>query len=279
MESHDQVVATFYKFVKLSDYAAWQQPLLRYCQAHQLKGTIVLAAEGINGSLAGSPERIDSLLACLRSDPRLKDLEHKQAWVNAPPFERMKVKLKKEIVPLGIPHIDPSLRSGTYVKPQDWNRLLSDPDVLLIDTRNEYEVTVGSFKGAHNPQIDSFREFPDYVRSHLDPGQHRRVALFCTGGIRCEKASAFMLEQGFEEVYQLQGGILKYLEEVPSQDSLWQGECFVFDQRVAVDQQLAVGSFLMCKACGHPVSVADQASPQYKLGISCPHCTSDPHPN
>lgn len=267
-----QIVATFYKFVKLPDFAQKQAPLLAYCQAQGIRGTILLAAEGINGTIAGSRQAIDSVLSFLRSDPRLIDLEHKESQADSPPFDRLKVRLKKEIVTLGLPEIDPSDRVGTYVSPQEWNALISDPEVTLIDTRNNYEVSIGTFKGAQNPQTTSFRQFPDYVRTHLDPSKHKKVAMFCTGGIRCEKATSLMMAQGFQEVYHLQGGILKYLEEVPPEESLWQGECFVFDQRVAVEHGLEAGTHEMCRSCGHPIAEADKTSPHYQEGISCPYC-------
>ena len=267
-----QIVATFYKFVKLPDFAQKQQPILSLCQAQAVKGTILLAAEGINGTIAASRESIDTVLSFLRSDSRLADLEHKESYTDSPPFERMKVRLKQEIVTIGLPQVDPNQQVGTYVNPKDWNALISDPEVTVIDTRNDYEVSIGSFKGAQNPQTESFRQFPDYIRQNLDPAKHKKVAMFCTGGIRCEKASAFMLSEGFQEVYHLKGGILKYLEEVPEQESLWQGECFVFDERVAVAQGLALGSHEMCLSCGHPISNEDKVSSQYESGISCPYC-------
>lgn len=267
-----QVVVTFYKFVRLPDFAEKQDPLLSYCKAQGIRGTILLATEGINGTIAGSRQAIDSVLSFLRSDPRLVDLEHKESYANSPPFDRMKVRLKKEIVTLGLPEIDPNDQVGTYVSPKDWNALISDPEVLVIDTRNDYEVAIGTFREAQNPKTDSFRQFPDYVRNHLNPSQHKKVALFCTGGIRCEKASSFMMAQGFQEVYHLKGGILKYLEEVPAQESLWQGECFVFDQRVALREGLAAGTHEMCRSCGHPIAELDKTSPYYQEGISCPYC-------
>lgn len=266
------VVVTLYKFVSLPDFAALRQPLLAVCLQQEIKGTILLAAEGINGTIAGSRLAIDATIAYLRADPRLADLETKESLADLPPFDRMKVKLKAEIVTLGLPTIDPNQQVGTYVSPQEWNALIADPAVTVIDTRNDYEVAIGSFQGAQNPHTDSFREFPDYVQQHLDPAQHPKVALFCTGGIRCEKASSYLLAQGFQQVYHLQGGILKYLETVPAEDSLWQGECFVFDQRIAVRHGLEPGSYEMCRSCGHPISAADQDSPQYEAGISCPHC-------
>jgi UPF0176 protein len=267
-----QIVATFYKFVKLPDFAQKQAPLLTYCQSQDIRGTILLAAEGINGTIAGSRQAIDSVLSFLRSDPRLINLEHKESSADSPPFDRLKVRLKKEIVTLGLPEIDPSDRVGTYVSPQEWNALISDPEVTLIDTRNDYEVSIGTFKGAQNPKTASFRQFPDYVRTHLNPTQHKKVAMFCTGGIRCEKATSLMMAQGFQEVYHLQGGILKYLEEVSPEESLWQGECFVFDQRVAVEHGLEAGTHDMCRSCGHPIAEADKTSPHYQEGISCAYC-------
>ncbi|MBH8576596.1 rhodanese-related sulfurtransferase [Nostocaceae cyanobacterium CENA369] len=267
-----QVVAALYKFVRLPDFAEKQEPLLSYCLSQDVKGTILLAAEGINGTIAGSRQAIDSVLGFLRSDPRLADLEHKESHTNTPPFERMKVRLKREIVTLGLPEIDPNEQVGTYVNPQEWNDLISDPEVTVVDTRNDYEVNIGTFKGAQNPQTESFREFPEYVRHQLDPNEHKKVALFCTGGIRCEKASSFMLAQGFAEVYHLKGGILKYLEEVPNEESLWQGECFVFDERVAVRHGLESGSHELCFCCGYPISQTDKTSPKYEEGISCAYC-------
>jgi UPF0176 protein len=266
------VVAAVYKFVKLSDCAALREPLLARCDALGITGTLLLAEEGINGTIAGTRSGIDNILEYLRSDPRLADLEHKESAADQPPFYRMKVKLKKEIVTMGVPGIDPTELAGQYVKPEDWNALINDPDVLLIDTRNDYEVDVGTFKGALDPRITTFREFPEYVKNNIDPQQKPRVAMFCTGGIRCEKASAYMLQQGFSEVYHLQGGILKYLENVPAEQSLWQGECFVFDQRVAVGQGLEPGHYELCFGCSRPITAEEKSSPKYQAGISCPHC-------
>ncbi|MDB9445740.1 oxygen-dependent tRNA uridine(34) hydroxylase TrhO [Anabaena sp. CS-542/02] len=272
MQDKNQVVAALYKFVSLPDFAEKQEPLLSYCQSQGIKGTILLAAEGINGTIAGSRQGVDSVLAFLRSDPRLADLEHKESYTETQPFERLKVRLKAEIVTMGLPEVDPNQQVGTYVSPQEWNDLISDPEVVVIDTRNDYEVNIGTFKTAQNPQTKSFREFPEYVSNNLDPNQHKKVALFCTGGIRCEKASAFMLSQGFTEVYHLKGGILKYLESVPAEESLWEGECFVFDERVAVGHGLELGSHELCFCCGYPISEQDKATSQYEEGISCPHC-------
>jgi UPF0176 protein len=266
------VVAALYRFVTLDDYRELREPLLDQCLAAGVKGTLLLAAEGINGTIAGSRDGIDRVLAWLRSESRLAALEHKESLDDEMPFYRMKVKLKREIVTMGVAGIDPNRVVGTYVAPRDWNTLVNDPEVVLIDTRNRYEVDIGTFRGALDPATTSFREFPRYVRENLDPARHRKVAMFCTGGIRCEKASAFMLQEGFEEVYHLQGGILKYLEQVPEAESTWEGECFVFDNRVAVNHRLEKGSYDQCHGCRHPITAEDQASERYQQGICCPHC-------
>jgi UPF0176 protein len=266
------VVAALYKFSRLEDFESLREPLLDCCIAAAVKGTILLAREGVNGTIAGPREGIDRVLAYLRRDPRLADLEHKESLDTRMPFHRMKVKLKREIVTMGVEGIDPNEQVGTYVPPAQWNELVNDPEVLLLDTRNDYECSIGTFHGAVDPGTRNFREFPRYVRENLDPKRQRKVAMFCTGGIRCEKASAFMLQQGFAEVYHLEGGILKYLEEIPSEDSTWEGECFVFDDRVAVDHQLRKGHYDQCYACRRPITEADKASPQYEPGVSCPHC-------
>lgn len=268
----DTVVAALYKFVSLPDYKELREPLLNECLDAGLRGTLLLAEEGINGTVAGSRQGIDRLLGYLRADARLSDLEHKESYDDHLPFYRMKVKLKKEIVTMGVAGVDPNQIVGTYVKPHDWNALIEDPEVVLIDTRNDYEVGIGTFKGAVDPHTTTFREFPEYVRQHYDPAEHKKVAMFCTGGIRCEKASAFMLNEGFEEVYHLQGGILKYLEEVPAQESNWEGECFVFDNRVSVDHSLEKGQYDQCHGCRHPITEADKESPQYQRGVCCPGC-------
>ncbi|BAY92466.1 MULTISPECIES: oxygen-dependent tRNA uridine(34) hydroxylase TrhO [unclassified Tolypothrix] len=270
-----QVVVALYKFVSLPDFAEKREPLLSYCQQQGIKGTILLAQEGINGTIAGSRQAIDAVLEFLRSDSRLADIESKESYASTLPFERMKVRLKSEIVTLGLPEVDPNQQVGIYVEPQEWNQLISDPEVTVIDTRNDYEVNIGTFTRAQNPQTHIFREFPEYVRQNLDPEKHKKVALFCTGGIRCEKASSFMLSQGFAEVYHLKGGILKYLEEVPAEESLWQGECFVFDERIAVRHGLEEGTYDMCQSCGRPISEADKASPKYEEGVTCPYCFDD----
>jgi len=266
------VVCALYHFVTLDNHVALQAPLLALMQAQGVKGTLLLAQEGINGTIAGSRAGIDAVLAWLRNDPRLAGLDTKESCDNSVPFYRSKVKLKKEIVTMGVDGIDPLRKAGTHVEPKDWNALISDPDVLLVDTRNDYEVAIGTFRGALNPHTESFREFPAYVKQHLDPARHRKIAMFCTGGIRCEKSTAYLKEQGFEEVYHLKGGILKYLEDVPRDQSLWEGECFVFDNRVAVNHALAKGAYDQCHACRLPITAADKQSPHYEKGVSCPRC-------
>jgi UPF0176 protein len=261
-----------YKFVRLENFKEIRQPLQTVMEDNGVKGTLLLANEGINGTVAGSREGINALLAWLQSDPRLANISYKESFDDHNPFYRTKVKLKKEIVTMGVEGIDPLQVVGTYVKPKDWNALISDPDVVLVDTRNDYEVEIGTFKGAIDPNTKTFREFPEYVAKNLDPSKHKKVAMFCTGGIRCEKSTAYMKEQGFEEVYHLEGGILKYLEEVPAEETLWQGECFVFDNRVAVNHNLEKGSYEQCHACRLPITEQDMQSDKYQQGISCPHC-------
>ena len=276
------LTAALYKFVELPDYAALQAPLLACCEANGVKGTLLLAAEGINGTIAGPEEGVHAVLAWLRSDARLAGLEHKEAWAEHIPFYRMKVRLKKEIVTMGVPDVHPALMAGQYVKPADWNELVSSPDVVLVDTRNDYEVAIGTFEGAINPATASFSELPGWVeREMLEggklatvDGKRPRVAMFCTGGIRCEKSTALMRSKGFDEVYHLEGGILKYLETMPQNQSRWQGECFVFDERVSVAHGLTPGQFTLCRSCRDPLSAADRTSPLYELGVSCAHCHS-----
>ncbi|MBB2497156.1 oxygen-dependent tRNA uridine(34) hydroxylase TrhO [Aquipseudomonas ullengensis] len=266
------VVAALYKFVSLPDYEALREPLLQTLLDNDIKGTLLLAEEGINGTVSGSRAGIDGLLAWFSLDARLADIDHKESFCDEQPFYRTKVKLKKEIVTLGVPGVDPNRLVGTYVEPQDWNALISDPEVLLIDTRNDYEVSIGTFEGAVDPQTKSFRDFPEYIKAHYDPAKHKKVAMFCTGGIRCEKASSYMLGEGFEEVFHLKGGILKYLEEVPQAETKWRGDCFVFDNRVTVRHDLSEGDYDQCHACRTPVSIEDRQSEHYAPGISCPHC-------
>lgn len=266
------VVAAMYRFVRLDDFEALRAPLHRVLINNGVKGTLLLAREGINGTIAGTREGVDAVMNWMRADERLAPIEVKESLTEDNPFYRTKVKLKNEIVTMGVEDIDPCHIVGTYVKAQDWNALISDPDVLVIDTRNHYEYEIGSFERAVNPQTDAFREFPGFVKKNLDPAKHKKVAMFCTGGIRCEKSTAYLKQQGFDEVYHLEGGILKYLEEVPQEQSLWRGECFVFDNRVTVDHQLQRGSYDQCHACRMPITAQEKQSPHFKPGISCPHC-------
>ena len=266
------VVCALYHFVRLENCTAFRQPMLNILKQHSVKGTLLLAPEGINGTIAGGRDEIDAVLAWLTQQEQFKNLSYKESYTDTEPFYRTKVKLKKEIVTMGIEDIDPNNIVGTYVKPENWNDLISDPDVLLVDTRNDYETSIGTFKGAVNPNTETFREFPDYAQQHLNPENHKKVAMFCTGGIRCEKSTAFLKQQGFEEVYHLQGGILKYLEEVPAEQSLWEGECFVFDNRVSVNHQLEKGNYDQCYACRMPITEADKLHPHYQQGISCHLC-------
>jgi len=266
------VVCALYKFIKLEHFEALKPPLLEFMIANHIRGTLLLAQEGINGTVAGSEDAINALLSYFKKDERLAEISYKTSFTDIMPFLRSRVKLKKEIVTMGVEGIDPLHVVGTYVKPKDWNALISDPDVLLVDTRNDYEVQVGTFKNAINPDTESFREFPDYVKQHFDPSVHKKVAMYCTGGIRCEKSTAYMKEQGFEEVYHLEGGILKYLEDVPEKDTLWKGECFVFDERVTVNHQLEKGHYDQCNACRYPITEQDKNSEHYSHGLSCPHC-------
>lgn len=266
------VVCALYRFVSLEDYKEVQAPLLAIMKANQIKGTLLLASEGINGTVAGTREAIDNLIYWLKLDPRLVDVSCKESLTQENPFYRTKVKLKKEIVTMGVEGIDPNRVVGSYVKAQDWNALISDPEVLLVDTRNDYEISIGTFANAVDPKTTNFREFPDYVKNNLDPKKHKKVAMFCTGGIRCEKSTAYLKEQGFDEVYHLEGGVLKYLEEVPEQESLWEGECFVFDNRVSVNHQLEKGQYDQCHGCRLPITEADKQSEKYIQGISCHQC-------
>ena len=266
------VVCAMYKFVTLENFEALRQPLLAAMEANEVRGTLLIAQEGINGTVAGSRAGVDALLAWLATDERLANIVHKESYDETMPFYRTKVKLKKEIVTMGIEGIDPKQVVGTYVKPQDWNALISDPDVVLVDTRNDYEVQIGTFQGAVNPNTETFREFPKYVKENMDPTKQKKVAMFCTGGIRCEKSTAYMKEQGFDEVYHLEGGILKYLEEVPKEDTMWEGECFVFDNRVAVNHDLEKGQYDQCHACRYPITEEEKISIHYQQGVSCHHC-------
>lgn len=268
------LTVALYKFVDLPDCEALREPLLSCCEANGVKGTLLLASEGINGTIAGPEAGVRAVLAHLRAAPRLASIQHKEAWADKPPFTRMKVRLKKEIVTLRVPGLDPNKTVGQYVKPQDWNALLADPDVLVIDTRNDYEVAIGTFKGAVNPDIKTFTQLPGWLDAQpaLQGAKKPKVAMFCTGGIRCEKSTALLKMRGFDEVYHLEGGILKYLEEVPPEQSTWEGECFVFDERVSVGHGLQPGPHELCRSCRWPLSEADKTSPHYVRGVSCAHC-------
>jgi len=266
------VVAALYHFVTLDNFRELRQPLLDVMLKNQVKGTLLLAREGINGTIAGSQISIDTLLNWIRSDDRLQDLRCKFSYDDKTPFYRSRVKLKKEIVTMGVEGIDPRQSVGTYINPKDWNTLISDPEVTLIDTRNSYETAIGTFENAIVPNTESFREFPRYVAENLDPVKHRKIAMFCTGGIRCEKSTALLRQQGFDKVYHLQGGILKYLEDVPESESLWRGECFVFDNRVSVTHALEKGSYDQCHACRLPITEKDKKNEKYQQGVSCPAC-------
>jgi UPF0176 protein len=270
--SKEFVVCAMYKFVRLEGFEKIQAPLLNSMKCNNVHGTLLLANEGINGTIAGSRAGVDAVLAFLESDERLANIVTKESFNETQPFNRSKVKLKKEIVTMGVEGIDPLQVVGTYVKPKDWNALIADPEVFVVDTRNDYEFEIGSFKHAINPVTETFREFPQYVKENMDPAKHKKVAMFCTGGIRCEKSTAYMKEQGFEEVYHLEGGILKYLEDVPKEETLWEGECFVFDDRVAVDHDLQKGSYDQCNACRYPITEDEMKSEQFIQGVCCPRC-------
>jgi UPF0176 protein len=265
-------VCALYKFVRLENFEALREPLLAAMEMHDVRGTLLLALEGVNGTIAGPKEGLEAVLRHLTSDERLNKLSYKISYNEENPFQRTKVKLKKEIVTMGVEGIDPNHVVGTYVKPQDWNALISDPEVTVVDTRNDYEVEIGTFKDALNPDTETFREFPQYVKDNLDKTKHKKVAMYCTGGIRCEKSTAYLKEQGFEEVYHLEGGILKYLEEVPKEESLWEGECFVFDGRVAVNHDLEQGQYDQCFACRFPLTNDEMKSEHYVKGVSCHRC-------
>ena len=266
------IVCAMYKFVALENFEAMRQPLLSAMESNGIKGTLLLASEGINGTVSGTREGIDGLLQYLNADERINPISCKESLHEEQPFYRTKVKLKKEIVTMGVEGIDPRKTVGPYVKPSDWNALISDPDVTVIDTRNGYEIEIGTFKHAIDPKTETFREFPEYVAKTLSPEKNKKVAMFCTGGIRCEKSTAYLKEQGFDEVYHLEGGILQYLEDVPKEESLWEGDCFVFDNRVAVNHDLEKSDYHQCYACRLPITDEDMQSEKYEPGVSCPHC-------
>jgi len=268
-------VAALYHFTRFSDPAALRAPLQEKCDALGITGSLLLAGEGINGTIAGTREGIDAILLYLRALPGCDTLEHKESTASLPPFPRMKVKLKKEIVTMGQPDVNPIARVGHYVEAKDWNDLICSPDVAVIDTRNDYEVGIGTFKGAIDPQTKSFRDFPKWWEDNKDRFHNKRIAMFCTGGIRCEKSTNYLLGQGVEEVYHLKGGILKYLEEVPEKDSTWEGDCFVFDARVSVGHGLKEGPHQLCYACRRPLLSEDRARPEYEHGVACHQCTHD----
>ena len=265
-------VAALYHFARFPRFESFQEPLYALCQENGVKGSLLIASEGINGTIAGSDEGIANVLAFLRAQPEFSALVHKESRASKMPFLRMKVRLKKEIVTMGVENIDPNKIVGTYVEPKDWNELISDPETIVIDTRNDYETSIGIFKNAIDPNTKTFREFPDWVRNNTGLHNKPKIAMYCTGGIRCEKATAFMKEQGFDEVYHLKGGILKYLEEVPEEESLWEGACFVFDERVSITHGLKEGEHTLCHACRYPLTAEEVQSPLYEEGVACPHC-------
>ena len=268
------LVAALYKFVEIDDLLSLQSDLHEICEKNNIMGTILIANEGINGTISGKTNEINQTISLLKSDKRFANIEIKYSSTNKQPFHRMKVRLKKEIVTIGLPEINPNKKVGTYVKPDDWNDLISDPNVVVIDTRNKYETKIGSFQNALDPETSSFREFPDWVKKFKSSKENanKKIAMFCTGGIRCEKASSLMKEEGFEDVYHLQGGILKYLETIDKENSLWNGECFVFDQRVCLTDELEVGSYKMCFACRMPITEKEMQNEKYIEGISCIYC-------
>ena len=265
----------FYKFIHFPNYISYQSKILNFCVERNIKGTILLAEEGINVAAAGTKKNIYELLNFLKADNRFSDITHKESYSEAIPFHRMRVKLKKEIVSLGRPNINLSNPSGIRVDPKNWNILLADPDVVLVDARNDYEYQIGTFKNAISPKTTNFREFPAFIKEKLNTKENKKIAIFCTGGIRCEKASSYMLSKGFENVYQLNGGILKYLDEIETDKSLWEGECFVFDSRVSVDSELAKGNYEQCYACRRPLSEKELQSNLYQKGISCAYCINE----
>jgi len=265
-------VSAFYRFVDLEELPGLRTKLLQTGSRHGIIGSILLAPEGINGTVAGIPGRLDTFLSFLRDIPEFKDLEEKRSWAEDAPFLRFKVRLKREIVTMGIPGVDPRSQVGTYVNPTEWKSLIEDPGTLLIDTRNSYEVAQGRFKGAVDPETESFRQFPDWAERHLPEDRDQKIALYCTGGIRCEKATSLLKGMGYRKVFHLKGGILKYLEEVPARDSLWEGSCFVFDQRVGLGHGLREDNSVLCHGCRNPVSPIGQQDPRFEPGVTCPQC-------
>lgn len=268
-------VAALYRFARLDRFRELREPLAQFCCGQGIKGTLLLAPEGINGTVAGTPDAIDALVAWLDEQPEFDGMELKFSAAETMPFHRMKVRLKREIVTMGVEGMDPSVHAGTYVEAADWNALIADPDTIVVDTRNDYEVSLGTFERALDPATRTFGEFPEWAQANSDKFEGRKVAMFCTGGIRCEKATSYMRSIGIEEVFHLKGGILKYLEDVPAEESLWQGECFVFDERVSVGHGLEVGDAELCRACRRPLTAADRTSPHYREGISCAACIDE----
>ena len=273
-DSNKILVATFYKFFKVDDLVALQDQLYAICNKNNVMGTILIANEGVNGTISSKPREIEKTLISIQKDDRFSEIEIKYSSTNKQPFHKMRVRLKKEIVTIGLPEINPNKTVGTYVKPEQWNDVISDPDVILIDTRNKFEIKIGSFKNALDPRTTSFRDFPEWVKKFKQDktNTNKKIAMYCTGGIRCEKASSLMKEEGFNEVYHLQGGILKYLEQVEKEKSLWEGECFVFDDRVCLTENLEVGSYKMCFACRMPITEDEINDDRYEEGISCLYC-------
>ena len=273
-DSNEILVATLYKFFKVDDLVALQNQLYAICNKNNVMGTILIANEGVNGTISAKPKEIEKTLISIQEDDRFSEIEIKYSSTNKQPFHKMRVRLKKEIVTIGLPEINPNKTVGTYVKPEEWNDIISDPDVILIDTRNKFEIKIGSFKNALDPRTTSFRDFPEWVKKFKQDKENtnKKIAMYCTGGIRCEKASSLMKEEGFNEVYHLQGGILKYLEQVEKEKSLWEGECFVFDDRVCLTENLEVGSYKMCFACRMPITEDELNDDRYEEGISCLYC-------
>lgn len=268
-------IAALYHFTRFADPGALRAPLARLCCGQGVTGTLLLAPEGINGTIAGSRAGIDAVLAHIRALPGCAGLEWKESTAPEPPFGRLKVRLKREIVTMGQPQVDPRAGTGQYVSPADWNALISAPDVAIIDTRNDYEVAIGTFAGAVDPETTSFSDFPGWWQANKHRFHNKRIAMFCTGGIRCEKSTNYLLGEGVADVFHLKGGILKYLEEVPESQSLWQGDCFVFDGRVSVGHGLKVGPHELCHACRRPILPEDRARPEFEEGVACHHCA--PH--
>ena len=272
-------VATFYRFTDLHDHEAWRDRLKEQCEKYEVLGIIILANEGLNATIAGPEGGVASVIEFIRLDQRLKDLPYRECLAEDPPFNRLRIIIRPEIVTLGDPAVNPNEAAGEHVEPEEWNELISDPDLLLIDTRNDYEVQIGTFKNALNPNTETFGQWDTYVKENLNPENHKKVAMFCTGGIRCEKASAHLIKKGFEQVYHLQGGILNYLEKIKPEESLWEGECFVFDHRVSVLHGLEEGTCEICFGCRWPLETEDLKSPKYEPGICCPRCADDLSPD